>query len=91
MTFVIDRKTEKIKNKSTLDQRNFMLKFIITRYFLKAKQNICYFKSKENSKYIHEMLKEHDETNDVCEFLKKFKNTNEVRESYEKIMRMNEI
>ena len=61
------------------------------RYFLEAEQNICYFKSEKNSKYIHEMLKEHDEINDACEFLKEFKNTNEIREFYEKVMKMNEI
>ena len=36
MTSVIDKKTERIKNRSAFDQRNFMLKFIKTRYFLKA-------------------------------------------------------
>ena len=64
---------------------------MITRYFLKAEQSMCYFKSEKNLEYIHKVLKKHDERNDVCEFLKKFKNTNEVRESYEKIMKMNEI
>ena len=91
MTFVIDKKTEKIKNKSTFDQRNFMFKFITTRYFLKAEQSMCYSKLKKNSEYIHEMLKKHDEISDACEFLKKFKNTNEVCESYEKIMKMNKV
>ena len=91
MTFVIDKKAEKIKNKSTFDQKDFMFKFITTRYFLKAEQSMCYLKSKKNLKYTHEVLKEHDETNDAYEFLKKFKNTNEIRESYEKVMRINNI
>ena len=58
---------------------------------MKAEQNMCYLKSKKNSKYIHEMLKKHDETSDTCEFLKEFKNTNEVRESYKKVIKMNKI
>ena len=91
MTSVIDKKTERIKSRSTFDQKNFMFKFITTRYFLKAEQSMCYLKSKKNLKYTHEVLKEHDETNDAYEFLKKFKNTNEIRESYEKVMKMNEI
>ena len=88
---VIDKKTKRIENRSTFDQKNFMFKFITTKYFLKAEQNMCYFKSKKNLKYIHETLKKHNETSDACESLKKFKNTNKVRESYEEIMKMNEI
>ena len=91
MTSVIDKKTEKIKDRSTFDQRNSMFKFITIKYFLKAEQSMCYFELKKNSKYIHEVLKEHDETNDTYEFLKEFKNTNEVREFYEKVMKMNKI
>ena len=91
MTSVIDKKTKRIKNRSTFDQENFMFKFITTRYSLKAEQSMCYFKLKKNSEYIHEVLKEHDETNDACEFLKKFKNTNEIRESYEEVMKMNKV
>ena len=91
MTSVIDKKTERIKDRSTFDQRNFMLKFIAMRYFLKAKQSICYFKSEKDSEYIHEILKKHNETSDACEFLKEFKNTNEIRKSYEEVMKKNEI
>ena len=91
ITSVIDKKTERIENRSTFDQKNFMFKFITTKYFLKAEQDMCYFKSAKNSKYIHKKLKKHDETSDACEFLKEFKNTNEVREFYEKVMKMNEI
>ena len=91
MTFMIDKKTERIKSRSAFDQKNFMFKFITTRYFLKAEQSMCYFKSTKNSEYIHKMLKKHNETSDACEFLKKFKNTNEIRESYKKIIKINEI
>ena len=91
MTFVIDRKTERINNKSTLNQRNFMLKSIKTKYFLKTRQNMCYFILEKNSKYIHKELKEYDETSDACEFLKKFKNTSEVHKSCEKVKNINEI
>ena len=91
MTFVIDKKTERIESRSTFNQKNFMLKFITTKYFLKTEQSMCYFKLKKNSKYIHEVLKKYNETNDVCEFLKKFKNTNEIRESYEKVLKINKI
>ena len=91
MTLVIDKKTKRIKSRSTFDQKNFMFKFITTRYFLKAEQNMCYFKLEKNLEYIHKMLKKHDEISDACEFLKKFENTNEVREFYEEIMKMNEI
>ena len=91
MTSVIDRKTKRIESRSTFDQKNFMLKFITTKYFLKAEQDMRYLKSEKNLKYIHETLKKHDETSDACEFLKKFKNTDKVRESYKEIMKMNEI
>ena len=88
---MIDKKTERIKSRSAFDQKNFMFKFITARYFLKAEQNICYFKSEENSEYIHKVLKKHDEINDACEFLKKVKNTNKVRKPYEEIIKMNKI
>ena len=88
---MIDKNTERIKNRSTFDQKNFMFKFITTKYFLKAEQNICYFKSEKNSKYTHEMLKKYNEINDACESLKKFKNTNEIRKFYKKVIKMNEI
>ena len=91
MTFVIDKKAERIKNRSTFDERNFMFKFIKTRYFLKAEQNMCYLKSKKDSEYIQKEIKEHDEPNDVCESLKKFKNTNEIHKSYKKEIKMNDI
>ena len=91
ITSVIDRKTKRIKNKSAFDQRNFMLKLITTRYFLKAEQDIRYFKSAKNSEYTYETLKKHDETSDAYEFLKNFKNTNKIRESYKEVMRMNKI
>ena len=53
MTFMIDKKTERIENRSTFDQKNFILKFMKTRYFSKAEQSICYFESKKDSEYIH--------------------------------------
>ena len=58
---------------------------------MKTEQSMCYFKSEKNSKYTHEMLKEHDKTNDVCASLKKLKNTNEIRESYEEVMKINKV
>ena len=58
---------------------------------MKAEQDMCYFKSEKNLKYIYEMLKKHDETSDVYESLKKFQNTNKVREFYEKIIKINKI
>ena len=57
MTFMIDKKTERINDRSTLDQKNSIFKFIKTRYFLKAEQNMCYFTSKKNSEYIQKGLK----------------------------------
>ena len=90
MTSVIDKKAERIKSRSAFDQKNFMLKLIKTRYFLKAEQNMCYLKSEKNLKYIQKKLKKHDETSNACESLKKFKDTNEVHEIYEK-MKINEI
>ena len=68
-----------------------MFKFMKTRYFLKAEQNMCYPKLKKDSEYIHRKLKEHNETNNACEFLKKYKNTNKIHESYEKETKMNDI
>ena len=61
------------------------------RYFLKAKQNMCYLRSEKDLEYIHRKLKKHDETNNVCEFLKKFKNTNEIHKLYKKKIKMNDI
>ena len=61
------------------------------RYFLKAEQNMCYFRPEKNSEYIYKELKEHDKINDACEFLKKFKNTSEIYKSYEKEIKMNDI
>ena len=43
MTLVTDKKTEKIKNRSTFDQRNFMLKFIKTRYIFKNRTEYMLF------------------------------------------------
>ena len=91
MTSVIDRKTERIESRSTFDQRNFMLKLIKTRHFLKARQNMCYFILKKDSKYIHEELEEYYEINDACEFLKKLKDTNKIYKSYKKEKKMNDI
>ena len=91
MTLVIDRKTERIKDRSTFDQKNFMLKFIRTRYFLKEEQSMCYLTSEKDSEYIYKELKKHNETSDACESLKEFKNTNEVREFYEQVMKINKI
>ena len=91
MTFVIDRKTEKIKDRLTFDQKNFMLKFIKTRHFLKAEQNMYYHILKKDSEYTHGELKKYYETSDACEFLKKLKNINEVHESYKEEKKMNDI
>ena len=91
MTSVIDKKIKRIKNRSIFNQENFMLKFIRTKYFLKAEQNMCYLTSEKNSKYIHKKLKKHDKTNDACESLKEFKYTNEIYKLYKKIIKMNEI
>ena len=91
MTSVIDKKTERIKNRSTFDQKNFMLKFMKTGYSLKAEQNMCYFKSEKNLKYTYRKLKEYNKTNDICKSLEKFKNTNEIHEFYKKEIKMNDI
>ena len=91
MTPVIDKKAERIENKSAFDQKNFMFKFIKTRHFLKAEQNICYFISKEDSEYIHEKLKKPYETSDVYESLKKLKDTNKIHEFYKEEKKMNDI
>ena len=91
MTFMIDKKTERIKSRSAFDQKNFMFKFIKTRHFLKAEQNMCYFILKKDSEYIHKELKKHYEISDACESLKKLKNTNEGHESYEEEKKMNNI
>ena len=91
MTPVTDRKAERIEDRSTFDQRNFMLKFIKTRHFLKAEQDMCYLISKKDSEYTHRELKEHYKTNNVCEFLKKLNDTNEVHEFYKKKKKMNDI
>ena len=91
MTFVIDKKTKKINNRSTFDRENFMLKFIKTRYFLKKEQNMCHLTLEKNLKYIYKELKKYNETNDVCESLKKFDNTNEIYKFYERATEMNEI
>ena len=80
-TFVIDKKTERINDRSILDQKNFMFKFTKKWYFLKEEKNMCYFTLKENSEYIHKEIKEYNETSDACEFLEKFKNKNEIYES----------
>ena len=91
MTSVIDKKTKKINDKSTLDRENFMFKFIKTRYFLKEEQSMYYFTSEKNSKYIHKKLKKHDETNKACEFLKEFENISEVHESHKEATEMSKI
>ena len=91
ITFVTDKKAERIDDRSTFDQKNFMLKFIKTRYFLKIEQNMYYFISKKDSEYTHRKLKKYDETSDACESLKEFKNTSEIHEFYEKLTKMNEI
>ena len=91
MTSVIDRKTEKINDRSTLDRENSMLKFIKTRYFLKEEQDIYYLTSEKDSEYTYKELKKYNETSDACKFLKKFENTNEVHESHEEATEMNEI
>ena len=91
MTSVIDTKTERINGRSALDQKNFILKFIKTRHFLKEKQSMCYFTSEKDSEYIHRKLKKYDKTSNVCESLEEFRNTNEIHEFYEKAIEMNEI
>ena len=91
MTSVIDKKTKRIDGRSALDQKNFILKFIKTRYSLKAEQNMYYLISKKNSEYTHKELKKHNKINNACESLKKFRNTNKIYKSCEKTINMNEI
>ena len=91
MTPVINTKAEKITDRSTLDRKNFMFKFIKMRYSSKAEQSICYFISEKDRENIHKKLKEYDEINDACELLKEFKNTNEVHKFYEGAIEINKI
>ena len=91
ITSVIDIKTKKINDRSTLNRENFTFKFIKMRYFSKAEQNMYYFTSKKNRENIHKYLKKHDETSDAWESLKKFLNMNEIHEFYEEITKMNKI
>ena len=54
---MIDKKTEKVNSRSTLDQKDFILKFTKKQYFLTEEKDMCYFTSEKNSEYMHKNLK----------------------------------
>ena len=68
-----------------------MFKSIKNRYFLKEKEDMCYFTSKKNLEYIHRELKKYDKTSDACESLKIFKNKNKIHEFQKRMTELNQI